>query len=297
MDETKGFAYRCLPLTMANHMGWVIRCPCDFAVTWNGLPGKDNLYFTYRPDVPYDLISSFTNHFGHGILTISLPWLFRTCTDCPPDCPLCKEETPPPHEGCCTCDKCMEWEESRGPLGVKTYLRHTNPKVGLLVRGLPNDYVFNAHPLEGYVETWWLPFTFTMNWKIQTPHNPVLFRRGDPLCFIQPCDISLLKGVVPTMREMGTDLAEAYTKWGRSRDRFNYDPKRTPEEWQRDYHLEAQDKSVKLKGFHELRREGKPEEVERSSGLGCDESPSRTGDEEGGREEPGSGDSQPDGSV
>ncbi|HVZ92909.1 MAG TPA: DUF6065 family protein [Phycisphaerales bacterium] len=72
-----GFAYRCLPLVIGNQAGWVIRCPAAFNAVWNGStdihavtvlldPGSER----YKPMI--------TSHFGHGILTFSLPWLFRT---------------------------------------------------------------------------------------------------------------------------------------------------------------------------------------------------------------------------
>ena len=34
MDATEGrFAYRCLPLVMANQFGWIVRCPLTFEVS------------------------------------------------------------------------------------------------------------------------------------------------------------------------------------------------------------------------------------------------------------------------
>lgn len=72
-----GFAYRCLPLVMGNQAGWVIRCPASFEVVWSGGPGLDATAIhvdvgceRYRPVI--------LSHFGHGIITFSLPWLFRT---------------------------------------------------------------------------------------------------------------------------------------------------------------------------------------------------------------------------
>lgn len=62
----------------------------------------------------------------------------------------------------------------------------TPHRVNLLVRGAPNFYVDGAHPLEGLVETDWLNFTFTMNWKITRPGHLVRFHKDDPICFIQP---------------------------------------------------------------------------------------------------------------
>ena len=39
MDATgQHFAYRCLPLTIANSMGWEILCPIGVTAGWNGGP-------------------------------------------------------------------------------------------------------------------------------------------------------------------------------------------------------------------------------------------------------------------
>ena len=38
-----------------------------------------------------------------------------------------------------------------------------------MVKGPSNHWKPNCAPLEGVVETWWLPYTFTLNWKIVSP--------------------------------------------------------------------------------------------------------------------------------
>jgi len=77
MDENSGFAYRCLPLSIANQFGWNINCPVSFKATWNGNYDHRNAFKInfgeYSPETI--LVSS---HFGQGILTFSLPFLFRT---------------------------------------------------------------------------------------------------------------------------------------------------------------------------------------------------------------------------
>jgi len=41
MDETSDrYAYRCLPLTMANSTGWDILCPFTLDIEWTGGAGK-----------------------------------------------------------------------------------------------------------------------------------------------------------------------------------------------------------------------------------------------------------------
>jgi hypothetical protein len=76
MDSTVDrFAYRCLPLKVANESGWVIESEHTVLVTWDGGPGKRSLDITcLRGEAPCPAVS----HFGHGILTWTLPYLFRT---------------------------------------------------------------------------------------------------------------------------------------------------------------------------------------------------------------------------
>ncbi|RUL88611.1 DUF6065 family protein [Tautonia sociabilis] len=84
MDESAGrFAYRCLPLVIANQAGWLIRNPIHFSVFWNGgttapdlqvlaPPGQVGFSTAFGPE------SVVESHFGEGVLTFQLPYLFRT---------------------------------------------------------------------------------------------------------------------------------------------------------------------------------------------------------------------------
>src|SRR5436190_4264726 len=79
MDKSlHGAANRCLPLTMANQMGWMFRCPVRFRATWDSnKPGAKaiTIQFSERPEVYEKQIRS---SFGSGILSFAMPWLFRT---------------------------------------------------------------------------------------------------------------------------------------------------------------------------------------------------------------------------
>jgi len=78
MDRTTGrFAYRCLPLVMANQLGWTIRCPWTFEVTWSGKKEQDALKIRFL-DGPETGREAVRSNFGHGILSILFPWVFRT---------------------------------------------------------------------------------------------------------------------------------------------------------------------------------------------------------------------------
>jgi hypothetical protein len=75
MDQTnQRFAYRCLPLNIANQAGWLLTCPCTFDLYWYGGDAKTDIEFRFL-DPPDPCVSS---HFGYGVVTFSLPYLFRT---------------------------------------------------------------------------------------------------------------------------------------------------------------------------------------------------------------------------
>lgn len=68
------FAYRCLPLNIANGHGWEILCPVGFAAGWTGGPATDAVVIQTDGGAP----AVATSHFGNGILTFHIPLLFRT---------------------------------------------------------------------------------------------------------------------------------------------------------------------------------------------------------------------------
>jgi hypothetical protein len=75
MDATgERFAYRCLPLNIANCYGWEILCPVGFTATWDGSPGLDGV--TIKADDTNATAPG--SHFGHGILTFHVEALFQT---------------------------------------------------------------------------------------------------------------------------------------------------------------------------------------------------------------------------
>lgn len=69
------FARRCLPLLIANQAGWFILNSHALRVTWDGGDALESLTLDWLSgEPPYPAVS----HFGHGILTFTLPYLFRT---------------------------------------------------------------------------------------------------------------------------------------------------------------------------------------------------------------------------
>jgi hypothetical protein len=78
MDRThERFAYRCLPLLIANQHGWFILNVHKIRCIWNGQPGEAALKVTCESG-PREVPCPAASHFGHGVLTWNLNYLFRT---------------------------------------------------------------------------------------------------------------------------------------------------------------------------------------------------------------------------
>ncbi len=199
MNATPGeIAYRCLPLTMANQAGWVITCPVAFKAVWTSQEeSPDSIRFTFDEACSEGHKRQIRSHFGSGIITFTIPYLFRTIDG-----------------------------------------------TSLLVRGLPNEAKPHCAPLEGLVETDWNIATFTMNWRILTPHVEISFEKGEPICFIQPVSLDLMEAMVPEIKslESSPETQEAFKAWSASRASFNASPDRGGD-WQKHYH-----KGVDMKG-------------------------------------------------
>jgi len=77
MDATPdAFAYRCLPLNIANAHGWELLSPCGFEAEWNGGPAVEDVAVRADPSAeprfwPVAL-------FGQGVLSFHVEGLFRT---------------------------------------------------------------------------------------------------------------------------------------------------------------------------------------------------------------------------
>jgi hypothetical protein len=75
MDETPNrFVYRCLPMVVANRLGWVIENPTPFEAIFTGGSAIKDVIVTPMDKGPMLAIS----HFGSGVLTFHVPWLFQT---------------------------------------------------------------------------------------------------------------------------------------------------------------------------------------------------------------------------
>jgi hypothetical protein len=77
MDASnQGFAYRCLPLVIANAHGWEILSPASFEAEWTGSNDLDGVRI--RPLSSFGDYPPVISHFGEGVLTFHVSALFRT---------------------------------------------------------------------------------------------------------------------------------------------------------------------------------------------------------------------------
>lgn len=164
MNKTSGsYAYRCLPLSIANAHGWEVRCPVTCEAEWNGGPDKDDLRVLLEDDRKgsegNENVPAFAeSHFGSGILTFNVGGVIRT---------------PPGHD--------------------------------LWVTGPVNEFKDGIQALSAVVETYWMPFTFTMNWKFTRPGVKVRFEKGEPFCFFFPVEHLLVERIDPVFDRIQQD--------------------------------------------------------------------------------------------
>ena len=78
MDASPGkFAYRCLPLTIANQTGWWLDNPVGFTAIWNGKPNPGSVHFRFDHE-PGLWGQWIKDQFGDGIISWGTPFLLRT---------------------------------------------------------------------------------------------------------------------------------------------------------------------------------------------------------------------------
>ena len=77
MNATQGrFAYRCLPMVIANQAGWFVLNDHAFEAIWDG--GSAGASIRIRPVDKTKPSRMVQSHFGEGVITWNIPFLFRT---------------------------------------------------------------------------------------------------------------------------------------------------------------------------------------------------------------------------
>jgi hypothetical protein len=137
------------------------------------------------------------------------------------------------------------------------YVFRTPPGWAIWARGTPNRYKDGITPLEGVIETEWLPFSFTMNWRFTRPGR-VCFMAGEPFCFLTLAPHGAMDAITPELVELDSDLdAKAgHQDWLTSRRNFNAklidrDSDEARRGWQRRY---VQAEGAPADTFHVTKR-------------------------------------------
>lgn len=77
MEETpERFAYRCLPLAIANAHGWEVLSPCGFEARWNGGKSVEAVEIRLDPGTPEH--KAPVSLFGQGTVTFHIEGILRT---------------------------------------------------------------------------------------------------------------------------------------------------------------------------------------------------------------------------
>lgn len=172
MDRTHDvYAYRCLPLAIANQHGWELLSDGAHEAIWNGGDHISDI------DVSSSAGSSpASSHFGYAVLTFHINCIFRT-----------------------------------------------EDNVNLWISGPTNRSKDGIAPLTGLIESDWMPYTFTMNWRFTRPNHRVRFEKDEPLCTIFPIPRGYVESCEPEFRSLDQDpaLRDAYSRWSAERDNLN----------------------------------------------------------------------------
>jgi hypothetical protein len=99
------------------------------------------------------------------------------------------------------------------------WLFRTPPGWDLYSKGPSNRWKPNCVPLEGVIETWWLNYTFTINWKLEEP-GTVFFARGESLGQLVPVPHATFQDATALEAPIGTlepHAAQELLQWQEKR--------------------------------------------------------------------------------
>jgi hypothetical protein len=108
------------------------------------------------------------------------------------------------------------------------YLFRTSPGWDLYLKGPGNRWKPNCVPLEGVIETWWLNYTFTLNWKLVEP-GTVAFAKGESLGQLIPVPHDTFQGATASEAPITYEpnAAEELLRWRDERRKRASLPNRT----------------------------------------------------------------------
>lgn len=101
------------------------------------------------------------------------------------------------------------------------WIFRTPPGFGMWTMPPPNEPRDGISALTGLIETDWLPYPFTVNWKMTRP-GTVYFKKGESLSFLVPMQHGRLEDFRPVRRALEDDpaLDAQHTSFRESREAF-----------------------------------------------------------------------------
>ncbi|MFM6944067.1 MAG: DUF6065 family protein [Bacteroidota bacterium] len=99
------------------------------------------------------------------------------------------------------------------------FLIQTPENYSIYIRGIPNQDYGILKPLDAIVETDWLPFTFTYNFKFMEP-GTVDFKKGDPLFCFFPIERNTVENFTLKAKSLvdNVELNKDFEEYAKARD-------------------------------------------------------------------------------
>lgn len=225
---------------------WVLTMEIDLNLLYKH-PGAEDIFPVERADFKRDWMDEYAHGFVYRCLPLKIAneagWLIR--------CPTNFTATYTTDSGNATESVNIEFDKpddiykryiishfGRGVITLSLpFLCKTEEPWCVWVRGYPNYYKENVSFLEGIIETFWLHSTFTYNMRLVEKNKPIRFEKGEPLMFMTCIKLQELNHSTVQYKYMDDDseMQTQYDNWNISRKEFNANPKRGPEDWQKDY--------------------------------------------------------------
>ncbi len=113
------------------------------------------------------------------------------------------------------------------------FVFRTSPDLGLIITAPANHELADAVPLDAFVRTDWLPFPFTLNWRITRARVDVPVPRGTPLARILPYPLALLEETTLDITDLASDpgFKAEVEAWGQARSKNVEKARKDVAEW------------------------------------------------------------------
>jgi hypothetical protein len=179
MDCNNSHAYKCLPLVVANGFGWEILNPVSFDATWNGSLAPGGDSIKFNFYSETEEEKDFTNR------------------------------------------NLISSHFGNGIITFSSlnFIMRTTKDHNIFLKGPTNLFKHGAHALEAIMESDWLPYTFTLNWKITAPDTLVKFEKGEPLACMFPFPRNYLESfeAVEVLGDEDSEFNKQHRSWAQKR--------------------------------------------------------------------------------